>query len=210
MYLKVNQTIIVSLEIEDRSFQSIVAEVSEKEFKITLPVEGIELRNLPAKTKVAVFFYTEDNQFKCQTEILGKTMDQIPLYRIQMPPKKDIIKIQRRDNFRVKSNLSLQINDLELSTINISAGGMLFSCSKDQIHNVGDVVSGILFIPGVDNKISNSIPFTGKIKRIHSIAEREIMNVALEFFGLNNRDQQSIVQYCFQKQKQNRLIQKNL
>lgn len=209
MNLKVNQNIVVNVEVEDQSFQSIVAEITEKEIFISLPLEGVVLRNLPVKTSISVYYSTGDNQYKFPSAIVGKISDNIPLYRIVKPQPKDMIKVQRRDNFRVKTNLSLKLNDYDLITLNISAGGLLCSCSKDLMLKVGDAVTGILSLPPIENKAMDPIHFQGSIKRISQMDHPDKMYVALEFGRLSDRDQMNLVQYCFYKQKQNRLINQN-
>lgn len=209
MNLKVNQNIVVNVEVEDQSFQSIVAEITEKEIFISLPLEGVVLRNLPVKTSISVYYSTGDNQYKFPSAIVGKISDNIPLYRIVKPQPKDMIKVQRRDNFRVKTNLSLKLNDYDLITLNISAGGLLCSCSKDLMLKVGDAVTGILSLPPIENKAMDPIHFQGSIKRVSPMDHPDKMYVALEFGRLSDRDQMNLVQYCFYKQKQNRLINQN-
>lgn len=209
MNLKVNQNIVVNVEVEDQSFQSIVAEITEKEIFISLPLEGVVLRNLPVKTSISVYYSTGDNQYKFPSAIVGKISDNIPLYRIVKPQPKDMIKVQRRDNFRVKTNLSLKLNDYDLITLNISAGGLLCSCSKDLMLKVGDAVTGILSLPPIENKAMDPIHFQGSIKRVSQMDHPDKMYVALEFGRLSDRDQMNLVQYCFYKQKQNRLINQN-
>jgi c-di-GMP-binding flagellar brake protein YcgR len=210
MNLKVNQNIVVNVEVEDQSFQSIVADVTEKEIFISLPLEGVVIRNLPVNTSISVYYSASDNQYKFPSTINGKISDNIPLYRIVKPQPKDIIKVQRRDNFRVKTNLSLKLNEYEFITLNISAGGLLFSGNKDLMLKVGDAVTGILFIPPIDNKTIDPIHFQGAVRRVSKNDIPDKMYIALEFVRLNDRDQMNLVQYCFYKQKQNRLIQQNL
>jgi c-di-GMP-binding flagellar brake protein YcgR len=209
MNLKVNQNIVVNVEIEDQSFQSIVAEITEKEIYISLPLEGVVIRNLPVNTNISVYYSTGDNQYKFPSAITGKISDNIPLYRIVKPQPKDMIKVQRRDNFRVKTNLSLKLNDVDLITLNISAGGLLCSSNKDLMLKVGDAVTGTLFLPPVENKAIDPIPFKGEVKRVSQMDHPVKKYIALEFVSLGDKDQMNLVQYCFYKQKQNRLIKQN-
>jgi c-di-GMP-binding flagellar brake protein YcgR len=156
-------------------------------------------------TQVDIIFMEDENQYKFQTEIIGRKKDNIPLCRITKPQEKEIIRIQRRDNFRVNSHLRLMVNENKLNTINISAGGMLFSCGVDVQLLEGEVVSGTLFVPNTENKESSIIPFQGQIIRIHLIKDQERRNVAMKFTVMDKRDQMKIVQHCFEKQRQIRL-----
>jgi c-di-GMP-binding flagellar brake protein YcgR len=209
MNFKVNQNIVVNVESEDQTFQSIVAEITEKEIFISMPLDGLVMRNLPVNTSISVYYSSDDNQYKFPSAIVGKISDNISLYRIVKPQPKDMVKIQRRDNFRVKTNLSLRLNEQEYTTLNISAGGLLFSCNKDLNFKIEDAVTGILVIPPIDNKAIDPIHFQGAVRRVSQNDDPNKIYVALEFVRLNDRDQMNLVQYCFYKQKQNRLIQKN-
>jgi c-di-GMP-binding flagellar brake protein YcgR len=209
MNFKVNQNIVVNVESEDQSFQSVVAEITEKEIFISMPLDGLVMRNLSVNTSIIVYYSSDDNQYKFPSAIVGKISDNISLYRIVKPQPKDMVKIQRRDNFRVKTNLSLRLNEQEYTTLNISAGGLLFSCNKDLNFKIGDAVTGILVIPPIDNKAIDPIHFQGAVRRVSQNDDPNKIYVALEFIRLNDRDQMNLVQYCFYKQKQNRLTQKN-
>jgi c-di-GMP-binding flagellar brake protein YcgR len=209
MNFKVNQNIVVNVESEDQTFQSVVAEITEKEIFISMPLDGLVMRNLPVNTSISVYYSSDDNQYKFPSAIVGKISDNISLYRIVKPQPKDMVKIQRRDNFRVKTNLSLRLNEQEYTTLNISAGGLLFSCNKDLNFKIEDAVTGILVIPPIDNKAIDPIHFQGAVRRVSQNDDPNKIYVALEFVRLNDRDQMNLVQYCFYKQKQNRLIQKN-
>lgn len=205
LYPKVNQNIVIDIISHDQSCRSIIAEVGGKEILIALPLDKNSIGLLTEGTKVSVMFMTGENQYKFQTEIIGKTKDKIALYRIKKPQEKEIIKIQRRDNFRVSSNLSLILNEKELNTINISVGGVLVSCSKDLQLQEGEVVSGSLLVPNKQKTEPEQIPYKARIKRIHVLKDDDRKNVAMEFTEIDQRDQMKIVQYCFEKQRQMRL-----
>jgi hypothetical protein len=55
MNFKVNQNIVVNVESEDQSFQSVVAEITEKEIFISMPLDGLVMRNLSVNTSIIVY-----------------------------------------------------------------------------------------------------------------------------------------------------------
>ncbi|CAH2712898.1 putative protein YpfA [Neobacillus rhizosphaerae] len=205
MYPKVNQNIMIDLKSHDQSCRSIIAEIGENEILISFPLDRNMIGLLMEGMQVDVIFMMDDDQYKFQTEIIGRKNDKIPLCRISKPQEKEIIRIQRRDNFRVNSHLLLLLNETKLNTINISAGGMLFSCGMDLELQQGEVVSGTLIVPAIPNKNSALIPFQAQIKRIHLIKNQDRKNVALKFIEMDKQDQMKIVQHCFEKQRQMRL-----
>lgn len=199
MYPKVNQKITIDLVSYDLSCKTNVAEVGETEILISIPLDREILGLLSIGTKLEVTFLAGGNKFEFKTEIIGRTKDTIPLLRLFKPKEDEIVKIQQRENFRVNSNLRLIINESELHTINISAGGALFSSKLDFPLREGDEVTGTLFVPNPQSKEEVPISFQCKIIRIMKSQERK--NVAIEYTRINRNDQLKIIQHCFEKQR---------
>jgi c-di-GMP-binding flagellar brake protein YcgR len=205
MYPKVNQNIVIDIKSHDQTCRSIIAEIGKNEILIPFPMDMNTIGLLTEGTQLTVVFMSGENQYKFKTEIIGRKKDKIALFRITKPQEKEIIKIQRRDNFRVNSNLPFLLNENKLNTINISVGGMLFFCGTDLQLLEGEEVSGTLAVPNTMNKEAEIIPFQGQIKRISLINEEDRKNVAMAFTMIEQRDQMKIIQYCFEKQRQMRL-----
>ncbi|MFD0824969.1 flagellar brake protein [Neobacillus sp. M.A.Huq-85] len=210
MYPKIGQNIEILIKDRDYSCRSIIAEIGEHEILIAVPLNRSVIGMLGSGTLIDVFFLEEENQYKFQTEIIAKTKDtKIPLYRLTKPLESEIIRIQRRENFRVNSNLRLIVNEKELATINISVGGLLFSDGMDNLLEIGDQISGTLYIPNPQNKDIDPINFSGMIRRVNLIEKPERKNIAVEFTNLTQRDQMKVIQHCFEKQRQMRLVEKD-
>ncbi len=199
---------MIDIHSADKTTRSIIAEVGEKEILIGFPMDRNIYGMLPEGTKVDLTFFANDNKYKFKTEIIGKKNDNMPLFRISKPSEKEIIKVQDRENFRVRTNLSLLLDDKELHTINISAGGLLFSCVVDLDLKEGEEISGTLVIPSTQKRENLPILFKGQIKRVSIAQEKERKQVAIEFTELHKRDQMKIIQFCFEKQRQIRLKEK--
>jgi c-di-GMP-binding flagellar brake protein YcgR len=205
MYPKINQNIVLEIKNNDRSCRSIVAEVGDKEILVSYPMDGNILGYLHKGAQLEVTYMVDENKFKFPTEITGRVNDSIPLFRLRKPQEKEIIKIQRRENFRVNANLRLNLKDLELNTINISAGGLLFGCTMDMPFLEGETLLGKLYLPTTQLKDAAPISFDGTIKRINVLKNQDRKNIAITFGKLEQRDQMKVIQYCFEKQRQNRL-----
>jgi c-di-GMP-binding flagellar brake protein YcgR len=204
MYPKVNQNIKIDILNHDLSCRSNVAEVGETDILISIPLDREIIGLLSIGTKLEITFITGENKYEFKTEIIGRTKDTISLLRLTKPLEKDIVKIQQRENFRVNSNLRLIINKHELNTINISAGGALFSSKLDFPYREGEEVTGILYIPNIQSKNIEPISFQSKIIRINLIKNQERKNVAIEFTNIKRNDQIKIIQHCFEKQRKSR------
>ena len=204
MFPKINQNIFLNVPNEDQSYRSIVAEIDENEILIGFPVEADLIGFLPDGTELEITYITSGSLYRFHTQIVGRKNDTIRLYRVIKPSNDRIKKVQRRDNFRVYTNLKLNLNDLELTTINISAGGALFASNTYVSFTKGEVVTGTLFVPNVQSKVTEAIAFKGQVKRIAPTEHDNIKNIAIEFTHVNQRDQSKIVQYCFERQRQMR------
>lgn len=203
MYPKVNQRIGIEIIDEGVVYHSIIADMGETEILISHPMAGNTIGLFQDGAPIAISYVIDETKYQFKALIIGKKKDKIPLLRVTKPLESDISKIQMRDNFRVECNLRIQLDEIELHTINISAGGMLFSCTLELPFNVGDEVSGNLFISD-----TASIPFKGVIKRIYEL-DNMTKHVAMQFTVLDRKDEAKIVQFCFQKQRQMRSLKQS-
>lgn len=173
MYPKVNQNIVIKLKYTDKSFRSIVADIGEKELLVGIPLDRKNIGLVVDGSKLEIFFLSGENQYKFSTKMLGKTRDKIPMYRVTKPEAQEIVKVQRRDNFRVRTNLRLIMKEKELITIDLSVGGTLISSKLDFEVEEAESVSGTLIIPNKINKNPEFIPFQGLVIRIELIEDIE-------------------------------------
>ncbi len=210
MFPKVNQNIVIDLTSEGLSCKSIVAGIEENEILISFPIARNMIGQLHTGSKIDVSYMMGDNKYKFHTEILGKREETIILFRIKKPDEKAIIKIQQREYFRVSTNCRLIIEDNELYTINISGGGILFSCDIHMPLQIGDLVSGTLYIPKSINHPPEPIAFQCKIVRINLNMAQERKLVGVKFTEIGQKEQNRIIQYCMEKQRQNRMKEREI
>jgi c-di-GMP-binding flagellar brake protein YcgR len=203
MYPKVNQNIIIEVGDQDQSWKSIVAEVRDKEILISFPSDLSSLGQLQIGTKIEVSYTLNDNKYAFITEIIGRKTENINLLILNKPEKKDISKLQLREDFRVNVNVPLFLKDKESKIINLSGGGLLCSCSPDLELNASEVVSVTISLPNFSREKDTTISFQCEVIRVVKVLERN--QVALKFLDLNERDQKKIVQFCIEKQRQLRM-----
>ncbi|WP_413300368.1 flagellar brake domain-containing protein [Bacillus sp. 1P10SD] len=205
MYPKVNQNIKITVVSKDMSSKSIVADVGDSEIQISIPLDREILGLLSLGTKLEVTYITGENKYQFRSEIVGISKDTIPLLRLSKPEENKIFKIQERENFRVNSNLRLLVEEKEAITVNISAGGALFSTGLDFPYHEGEEISARLFLANQQSKVDEPITFHCKIIRITLLKDQERKHVAIQFSNLNQHDQKKIIQHCFEKQRQIRM-----
>jgi c-di-GMP-binding flagellar brake protein YcgR len=205
MYPKVNQNIMIDIIDYELSCRSNIAEIGQSEIHISIPLDREIIGLLSLGIKLEITYLTGESKFQFTTEILGRTTDTIPLLRLAKPKENEITKIQQRENVRVNANLRLVIAENELHTINISAGGLLFSSKLDSTISQGEEITGTLYVPDFRSKEIVPVPFKGKVIRVNLMREIERSYVALEFTSIKRPDQMKIIQHCFEKQRQIRL-----
>jgi c-di-GMP-binding flagellar brake protein YcgR len=205
MFPKVNQNIMIEILSHELSCKSNIADIGEAEILISIPLNREIIGLLSLGTKLEITFSSGESKFQFTTEILGRTRENIPLLRLAKPKESDIIKIQQRENVRVNSNLRLIVDEHELHTINISAGGALFSSKSDFVIHEGEGLTGILYIPDERSKEPVPIPFESKVIRVTWMKEIGKNFVAIEFTSIKRPDQMKIIQHCFEKQRKMRL-----
>ncbi|WP_251554707.1 flagellar brake protein [Neobacillus muris] len=201
MYPKINQNIMLEIAGYDQTYRSMVAEFEHEEILIAYPMDGDWFGALPDGTALAITYILSGSVYRFHTKIVGRKNEKIRLYRVAKPAENEIKRVQRRDNFRVEASLAIQLNGNKANTINLSAGGVLCAFGGEMAVKEGEIVSGTLEVPN-QRKESETISFQGQIKRID--LQEEWKQAAIEFTDIHQRDQMKIVQYCFERQRQNR------
>ncbi|WP_169797570.1 flagellar brake protein [Neobacillus fumarioli] len=210
MYPKINQNITIQLFNQDLLWKSMVAEIGDEELFISFPMDHTINGLLQNGTILQVSYTANESKYTFTSEIIGRKIETIPLLRLKKPLETQIAKIQQRENFRVNANLRLILQEREVRTLNISAGGLLCSCHMDLPLVEREEVSGTIFVPNVTNNEASPLSFKGEITRIHLIKELDRQNVAVKFIRLDPQDQKKIVQFCFEKQRQLRMKERGL
>ncbi|NMD69083.1 hypothetical protein HHO41_02195 [Bacillus sp. DNRA2] len=204
MFPKVNQQILIDIVQKGVSYRTIIAEYQDDEILIGIPMSDM-VGVLPNGTEIDVTFKSGENLFRFTSEIIGKKLDRIPLYRIHKPSEKKIYRIQRRENFRVNLHLKLFLLENEYTTVNVSAGGLLFSThGKIGLHE-GQIVSGQVVVPNIQNHEFELVPFEGEIRRIYPSEDKQYTFAALQFTEIDPKNQTLIIQSCFEQQRKLRL-----
>jgi c-di-GMP-binding flagellar brake protein YcgR len=208
MYPKVNESIIVDIPVENNAYFSIIAEVRNEDILITCPIVSGLFQIIPLETPIEITYIMNGDRFKFHSQIIERIKDNIPLYRIQKPKQEEIIRVQNRDNFRVLAALKVKIKQKEFTTMNISGGGLLFLCQPDFELKEEEIVSGSLFIPTSSTKVVGSIQFEAKVVRISSQENTNMKNVGISYTKIDEKQRKKIIQYCFQKQREEYLMER--
>ncbi|MCD4839683.1 flagellar brake domain-containing protein [Neobacillus sedimentimangrovi] len=205
MYPKISQNIMIELKNVNKTCKSIVAEIEENEILIVFPMLRTIMGHISEGDKLEISYLINENKYKFDSQVIGRKNGTVPLLRITKPIENEIVRVQRRDNFRVKANLDLIVNDTTVTTLDISGGGLQFTCKTDLELQEGSEMTGTLIVPTSHNNDSTPINFVGQVKRIQMNKDESLKNVAVQFTKLNQKDQMKIIQFCNYKLRQIRL-----
>jgi c-di-GMP-binding flagellar brake protein YcgR len=210
VYPKVNQNIVIKLTSRDQSWKSIVAEIGADEILIGFPMDRTILGLLQNGVSIEVSYILDEKRYMFSTKIMGRKIENMVICMLKKPKENMIKKIQMREYFRVDANLRVVLKGKESNTINISAGGLLCSYDPSIPFEHREVVSGTILVPNTTDSETTIIPFQSEIIRVELVEELERNQVGIKFIKINQQDQQKILQYCFEKQRQMRVKEREI
>ncbi|WP_100010778.1 flagellar brake protein [Lentibacillus sediminis] len=197
---------------EVQKFRCKVIEKGDGQLFIDYPVNAATHRTsfFPVGTKFSAAYVGEDQViYQFQTEITAKVNRTIPALAVTIPDKSRIKRIQRRKYVRVKSSLDLAVHSANgrfspftAITSDISGGGLSFLLpDRPGLTEHEPIELCIALQQSLEPP--HFIRTSGEIVYIKT--EGYSMPVAsLKFISIPAYDQQVIIQFCFEKQRQTR------
>lgn len=205
-YLQVEQRIEVALQGKEKCLTK-VADISNKGI-LVLPLVR-QGRSITAYEgdNMLVTYWTNTSLFKFKSKVLQLLDDPIDSVLIEYP--KDVVKIQRRQYFRMDvtnlpvqfSNINDRSNVYSGSAVDISGGGMAFVAKNEEINK-----DDIIYIKMTLSDFP--IELVGKVVRkfIKDKEKPDLYEFPIEFQSLRERDRDRIIKFIFEKQAEERII----
>lgn len=182
------------------SYYVIDLPIQENSYKTTFIANG---------TNVQVqFLAANDDLYQFPSKVIRRVSVNVPALAITKPLEDTIQKIQRRKFFRVEANIPVNIfchedtfPSFQAITKDISGGGIAITLPElDILKEIEHVM--IQFTLPFEMGEKYSIKTEGKMVRV----DQEKKIVAFAFINLAHADEEKIVQYCFEKQRKNRMM----
>ena len=209
--LQIKPVSIVCLSGEDKQFRFKVKQIQGD----LLFVEFTEPppRSLKAGEEIQLLFGLSEGYYSVKTKI-ATANEKIVSFRLGS----EVFKLQRRQNFRTLVPESLKIGfklqklrgaalsngEPLLTLIDVSAGGMklVWPLLPDQEPpKASDELTGIMMLPE-----SKQIPLTAVVRSANKGFKRDTLSLGMEFLGLSQRDEQSMLFFCVQIQRSKTVI----
>lgn len=204
--LKINQLIEVETDYNGQRvvFSSRIEGIEEESMLIAAPIRhGVPLL-LSSGAEIAVQFRARDSMYGFNTVVVGRSLRPIPVWMIKKPV--ELVRMaQKRHSVRLAINLPVQFSFLEGNddsvyqglTVDISAGGLLFSTS--QSLKAGERLKVELSLSD-QMKISS----VARVVRIFHKDEgtQHRYGVAVEFEDITETQRDKIFKFVFDKQRE--------
>ncbi|MFW5999090.1 MAG: flagellar brake protein [Halanaerobiaceae bacterium] len=192
------------------NFPSKIQGIDSETLEIIPPYEKGELLPVRKDTKVKVLFTRDDAAYKFFSRVEDRIIRQIPLLVITYP--EDIVRIQRRDFFRLEVKKQVKYRLLDSSgegkgdynktvTSDISAGGLKMVIEQDLPQ--GSELELYLNIKPV-----KEIPLKGKVVQKYTMSDGKTKAAGIEFMNISSGLRDKIISWMFDYQR--KLRQKGL
>ncbi|MBO8141033.1 MAG: PilZ domain-containing protein [Firmicutes bacterium] len=189
-------------EPEPVTYVSRVEDVSETSVAIQRPMVQRQPIALPRGTGLELEVRRSkppgEGVYRAVTEVVGATVDPLPLVFLRMPDQWH--RIQMRHYVRVPAFLAVAVRPqtpdeaewLEGKTVNVSGGGCQVvlpeSLDRDQPVEI------VLSLP------SRDVRATGAVRRMEKAEDGTGWRLAIEFTDISDKDRRHVIRFAFQRQ----------
>ncbi|WP_164984948.1 flagellar brake protein [Ammoniphilus sp. CFH 90114] len=209
----ISQLLRVSLRTKDTvesqdTYKSRVDNVLDQSLLIEVPLSEKNGKSMAysAGIEITVFYFGLDgSKYIFPSRVLSRKNEDVPLWEIALPRLEDIERIQRRNYLRIPAMLELSLKSLTRGiqflarTVDVSGGGVAFTCKKEYRMVQGERFQCWLAIPfrqGMEHA-----PFIAKVVRI--VPPKEDMDhqtIMLMISVIKEPEREKIIRYCFERQ----------
>lgn len=166
---------------------------------------------LPKNSEIKAFFVDQNEiLYTFTTKSIRRINLNVPALAIKRPQQESIRKIQRREFVRVNFALDIAVHCPDQSfppfttvTLDISGGGLQMIVPKERKLKKGQSLHIWIALPRKSRKLTY-IDTKSEVVRVDQQEHgREVVSVA--FKSLTHLEEQQIVQFCYEKQREKRL-----
>ncbi len=212
MLLSIGTSIFIDKDFTENSekFKSKVVDMGDGFVMIDYPTHVETGRTAFFLDGTQLFVNFTDSKkisYTFRTEVGGRLNKGIPMLKLTYPGDDQLIKIQRRQFVRVESTLDIAIEKngrfSQYVAADLSAGGISLILPNEEVLSADEILSLIIVLPFASHDIKY-VKVTAKVIRVWEKGGR--IMASLEFEGINQIEQQYIIRYCFERQRQMRDI----
>lgn len=205
--LKINQLIEIEVNQGEKTeyLPSRIEEIKEKYIYISMPMRKGALLPMRLGEEIKIILRQKNGTFGFFTKIAGRRREPIP-YLIIDKPERFISVNQKREFVRLEVNLSVRFRVVdgdnrgpieEGMTIDISAGGILFSTQAD--IKAGQKIEMELQLSDKESFFSQAHAIRVFERGKH---EKNSVRVAIEYDDISESQRDRIFRFIFEKQRE--------
>lgn len=184
---------------------------TENELIIDYPVHALTKKTTffsIGSSFIASYVGDENAVYQFSTKIIRRVKTNVPGIAVSIPGITEITRIQRREFVRVEVAIDVAVHSKEQTfspftsvTSDISGGGLSIIVNDQSQFKLGEELDIWLALPLI----------AGRIEYIHSSAQivfiqskNKINTISVKFLSLKQQEQQKIISYCFERQREAR------
>lgn len=206
---------LLTLEIQQpetkevKMFRCKIVEKNEQYLFIDLPIEIKTNKStiiLEGTHFSATYLEMDQSVYKFYSEIAEKVKLNVPTLAIHLPDKSNMKRIQRREYVRIETAVDVAIHGshspFTTVTSDISGGGMsvIIPAGMTVVEKEEADVWIVLQMDSGDYQYVSATVEVIRVKQDNTIAK----TASLKFVSIAKLAQQSIIRYCFEKQREAR------
>ncbi len=217
--LSVNQD--VEIEVKKGpyrgKYESRISDIYDEKIDLLMPYSDGDLIPLRVGSKIIVFFAGDTAAYKFQTEIIERSREPVPVLTADRPEEDGVIKIQRRQHFRLELRERVHYRKVdrewenieeefrESHTLDISGGGIKLLISSEEELQEGDLLEIKLEIQEIEDvNIISRVVNEYDLKDLPDDSEA----VGLKFLDIGSSNRDTLMGWLFEQQRQ--LMRKGL
>lgn len=208
---KIGTVIMLELKYGDKldKFKCKVVEQKENQIYIDYPINTATERTvfLIDGTQLKGSFVSQDNNsvFLFESEVLGRTKQNIPMLILSYPGDEHLVKIQRRQYVRVETTADVAVHSINAEfkpfttvTDDVSAGGAAILINDKHGVRAGHTIQLWLVLPMQSGEI-HYLQVKSKVVRLIPLDDSR-MKASLQFVDMNSQDRQLLLRFSFDRQ----------
>ncbi|MGE7270327.1 flagellar brake protein [Brevibacillus panacihumi] len=216
MLPRIGQTIRLNVissseDILAQSFKSRITDSKEGIASIELPTSESTGKTelLEVGTPCLLWYLGEDgSRYEFQTSIVGRQIEPLPVLLLGLPEKEDIRRTQRRNYLRIDTSLDIavKLNDPIRSyhfltrTVDVSGGGLSFTCKDSYTIQENDKIQVWISLPNKAGTVQHASAELQVVRQ--KPAEEKGMHqwVSGKFIQISEPDRAKVVRACYERQ----------
>ncbi|HLS36323.1 MAG TPA: flagellar brake domain-containing protein [Bacillota bacterium] len=212
--MKIGQDVHLSILKKDNkkeTYRSKIINISHENLYINEPVHLKTKRTkslLRINSPIYITYQDNQNIYQFKTYLKKRKLTQIPTYVLHLPDKTEHKRIQRRKHVRINVDVDVAVHCPEkffspftTVTKDISGGGVSIYSHGQELHR-SPYVNLTLVLP-FDSEEFYYVFTQAKFIR-YKLKDNESHLSSFQFVNIDEKDQQRIINFCFQKERKQR------